>query len=430
MTEAVANINIHKTIGKGYNRFWHDKSFYRVVKGSRGSKKSKTTAINLLYRLMKYEWANLLVIRRYSNTNRQSTYTDFKWAANRLRVAHLFKFNDSTPEITYIPTGQKILFRGLDDPLKITSISVDVGVLCWAWFEEAYQIENQEKFETVVESIRGRHDAADFFKQVTVTFNPWSERHWLKSAFFDAKTRFNNVFAITTTYRVNEWLDEVDIERLEDLYRTNPRRARIVCDGEWGVAEGLVFDNHKVIDFDWYKKFKQVQDKAHGMDYGFTNDPTTLASTIVDMKNKKLYIYDEHYEKAMYTDDIYDMIVDKGLKDADIIGDGQEKRLISELRRKGLKRLKASAKGPDSIRQGVQFVQGFEIIVHPSCANTIEELNTYVFQQDNEGNWLNKPEDKNNHLMDALRYSLERYHLPRARKKKGVNANTLKSITG
>ncbi|WP_411842127.1 PBSX family phage terminase large subunit [Salinicoccus sp. HZC-1] len=429
MTEAV-DINVSEVIGKGYNRFWHNKSFYRVVKGSRGSKKSKTTAINFLYRLMRYEWANLLVIRRYSNTNRQSTYTDFKWAANRLKVAHLFKFNDGTPEITYVPTGQKILFRGLDDPLKITSISVDVGVLSWAWFEEAYQIENQEKFDTVVESIRGRHESPEFFKQVTVTFNPWSERHWLKRAFFDVKTRFKDVFAITTTYRVNEWLDKVDIDRLEDLYRTNPRRARIVCDGEWGVAEGLVFDNHKVIDFDWYKKFKEIQEKAHGMDYGFTNDPTTLSSTIIDVKNKKLYIYDEHYEKAMYTDEIYDMVINKGLEDAEIIGDGQEKRLISELRRKGLKGLKASIKGPDSIRAGVQFVQGFEIIVHPSCVNTIEELNTYVFQQDNEGNWLNKPEDKNNHLMDALRYSLEKYHLPRASRKKGVNANAVKSITG
>lgn len=124
-------------IGKGYNKFWHSKHFYRVVKGSRGSKKSKTTALNLIYRLMKYEWSNILVVRRFSYTNKQSTYTDLKWAINRLRVDGLFKFNESLPEITYIPTGQKILFRGLDNPLKITSITVDVGILSWVWFNKS-----------------------------------------------------------------------------------------------------------------------------------------------------------------------------------------------------------------------------------------------------------------------------------------------------
>lgn len=104
--------SLQEAIGNGYNEFWHDKSFYRVVKGSRGSKKSKTTALNFIYRIMRYPWANLLVIRRFSNTNKQSTYTDLKWAATQLGVVDYFKFNDSLPEITYTPTGQKILFRG------------------------------------------------------------------------------------------------------------------------------------------------------------------------------------------------------------------------------------------------------------------------------------------------------------------------------
>lgn len=165
-------VDLPKTVGGGYGKFWRSKNFYRVVKGSRGSKKSKTTALNFITRLLKYPWANLLVVRRYSNTNKQSTYTDFKWACNQLKVAHLFKFNESLPEITLKKTGQKILFRGLDDELKITSITVDVGSLCWAWFEEAYQIETEDKFSTVVESIRGSLDVPDFFKQITVTFNP------------------------------------------------------------------------------------------------------------------------------------------------------------------------------------------------------------------------------------------------------------------
>lgn len=419
-------LSITKTIGSGYNEFWHNKNFYRVVKGSRGSKKSKTTALNFIYRLMEYEWANLLVVRRFSNTNKQSTYTDLRWATNQLGVTHLFKFNDSLPEITYKPTGQKILFRGLDDPLKITSITVENGILCWAWFEEAYQIETFDKFSTVVESIRGSIDDSEFFKQITVTFNPWSERHWLKPTFFDEDTKLNNTFSYTTTYRVNEWLDEVDIARYEDLYRTNPRRARIVCDGDWGVAEGLVFENFEVKEFDWVKKLKDKQVVTHGSDFGFTQDPTTLVSTIVDTQNKELWIYDEYYQRGMLTDEIYQMYIDKGLKNAEIIADSAEKRLITEIKRKGISNIKPSVKGQGSIMQGVQFIQGFKIYVHPSCEHTIEELNTYTFDQDKDGNWLNKPIDENNHILDALRYSLEKFHFPRNNK---TNVNIKKNIS-
>ncbi|MEC3884592.1 PBSX family phage terminase large subunit [Halobacillus sp. HZG1] len=422
-TKQRSRISVSKIIGKGYNRFWNNKQFYRVVKGSRGSKKSKTTALNYVHRIMKYPWANLLVVRRYSNTNKQSTYTDLKWAASMLGVAHLFKFNESMPEITYKPTGQKILFRGLDDELKITSITVDVGILSWAWFEEAYQIEMEDKFRTVVESIRGMYDASDFFKQITVTFNPWSERHWLKKVFFDEETREKDTFATTTTFRVNEWLDDVDRQRYLDLYRTNPRRARIVADGEWGVAEGLVFENFEVRDFDIQGKIKEIQETAHGMDFGFTNDPTTEVSSIVDLENKELWIYDEHYEKAMLTEDIFEMLVDKELKETPITADSAERRLIQELINKGIRRMRGSLKGSGSINQGILFIQGFKVFIHPRCENTIEEFNTYTFDQDKEGKWLNTPIDANNHIIDALRYSLEQYHLGVEKK-----ANTYKAL--
>ena len=420
------DIKLDEIVGGGYNKFFNNKNFYRVVKGSRGSKKSKTTALNFIFRIMQYSWSNLLVVRRFSNTNKQSTYTDLRWATNRLGVKHLFKFNDSLPEITYKPTGQKILFRGLDDPLKITSITVENGILCWAWFEEAYQIETFDKFSTVVESIRGSVDDPEFFKQITITFNPWSERHWLKTTFFDEDTKLNNTFSYTTTFRVNEWLDDVDIGRYEDLYRTNPRRARIVCDGDWGVAEGLVFENFEVKEFDWVKKLKDKQVVAHGSDFGFTRDPTTLVSTIVDTQNKELWIYDEYYQRGMLTDEIYQMYIDKGLKNAEIIADSAEKRLITEIKRKGISNIKPSVKGQGSIMQGVQFIQGFKIYVHPSCEHTIEELNTYTFDQDKDGNWLNKPIDENNHILDALRYSLEKFHFPRNNK---TNVNIKKNIS-
>nr|DAM74737.1 MAG TPA: terminase large subunit [Caudoviricetes sp.] len=405
------NVDIPELVGGGYGKFWRSKNFYRVVKGSRGSKKSKTTALNYVVRLLKYPWANLLVIRRFSNTNKQSTYTDFKWACNQLKVAHLFKFNESLPEITVKKTGQKILFRGLDDPLKITSITVDVGILSWLWVEEAYQIESEDKFSTVVESIRGSVSDPTFFKQITLTFNPWNERHWLKRVFFDEETRRSDTLALTTTYRCNEWLDEIDRQRYEDLYVTNPRRARIVCDGEWGVAEGLVFENTRVEEFDIQKTVQRVKETTAGMDFGFTQDPTTLICVAVDFENKRLYLYNEHYQKAMLTDDIVKMLKDKGMQRSYISADSAEKRLIAEIRSKGINGIVPSLKGKGSIMQGIQFMQGFEIIIHPSCEHTIEEFNTYTFKQDKEGNWLNEPIDANNHIIDAVRYSLERYHI-------------------
>lgn len=402
-------VNLPKMVGGGYGKFWRSKNFYRVVKGSRGSKKSKTTALNFITRLLKYPWANLLVVRRYSNTNKQSTYTDFKWACNQLKVTHLFKFNESLPEITLKKTGQKILFRGLDDELKITSITVDVGILCWAWFEEAYQVETEDKFSTVVESIRGSLDVPGFFKQITVTFNPWNERHWLKRVFFDKDTRRADTLALTTTYKCNEWLDEVDKQRYEDLYITNPRRARIVCDGEWGVAEGLVFENVKVEDFDKDELLKDKNNKlALGLDFGFTHDPTALVACLINDETKQIHIFDEAYQVGLITRDVANLITSKGYQKTTIIADSAEPRLIEELKQEhGLRRVKPSRKGKDSIMAGISKLQDYQIIVHPSCTHIMDEFYSYCYQQDKEGNWLNKPEDKNNHLMDALRYALQ-----------------------
>lgn len=404
-------VNLPEIVGKGYGQFWRSRNFYRVVKGGRGSKKSKTTALYYIVAILKHNWANLLVVRRFSNTNKQSTYTDLKWAANRLKVSHLFKFNESLPEITVKATGQKILFRGLDDPLKITSITVDTGLLSWLWLEEAYQVENQDKFETLVESIRGSIDAPDFFKQITITFNPWSERHWLKSAFFDNDTRKKDVFADTTTYRVNEWLDQQDIDRYEDLWRTNPRRAAVVANGDWGVAEGLVFDNYEIRDFDIVSTIKRVGETTAGLDFGFTHDPTTFPRLAVDLDNKELWIYAEHYEHAMTTDDIFNMITEAEMQNALITADSAEQRLIAELKAKGINRITPSVKGSGSINAGIDFMKQFKIYIHPSCVKTIEEFDTYIYKQDKDGKWLNEPIDDNNHIIDAIRYALERYHI-------------------
>lgn len=296
--------------------------------------------------------------------------------------------------------------------MKITSVDVDTGILSWAWFEEAYEIENADKFETVVESIRGKYDDPTFFKQITITFNPWSERHWLKGMFFDEGTRKHDLFSETTTFRINEWLDDQDKQRYLDLYRTNPRRAKIVCDGDWGVAEGLVFENFTVEDFDVPNVIKASDKVVHGMDFGFTHDPTAFAEAAVNFKSKDIYIFNELYQQGMTTDDILNWLVEHDYRNSDITADSAEPRLISELHAKGIRRIHASIKGKDSIQFGINFLHGFKIHILPKCVNAIQEFNTYVYDQDKEGNWLNKPVDANNHFIDALRYAFEQYIIP------------------
>ena len=129
-------VRLPDLVGKGYKDFWNFKGRYRVCKGSRGSKKSKTTALFFIYSMMKYPGANLLVVRKVYRTLKDSCFTDLKWAINTLGVQDYWSVKESPLEIIYIPTGQKILFRGLDDPLKVTSITVETGNLCWAWINK------------------------------------------------------------------------------------------------------------------------------------------------------------------------------------------------------------------------------------------------------------------------------------------------------
>lgn len=405
-------INIANKVGKGYKEFWSFKGRYRVVKGSRGSKKSTTISMWIIYNMMKYPLANTLVVRRVFNTHKDSTYTQLKWASNNLGVSHLWKFSKSPLEATYIPTGQKILFRGLDDPMSITSITVEHGHLCWCWFEEAFQVMNEDDFNKIDMSIRGEMPPG-YFKQITLSFNPWSEKHWLKRRFFDVKD--DDILASTTTYKCNEYLGEDDIQVFEKMKLNNPRRYNIEGLGNWGIAEGLVYENFEELEFDIedIKRRSNIK-SAFGLDFGYTNDPTAFICTLVDLDNKEIYIFDEHYQKGMTNKMISDTIKYKGYSKEMIIADSSEPKSIDDIQRNGIYRILPAKKGKDSILNGIQFIQDFKIYVHPKCENTIIELSNYVWSN-KEGVNINKPIDEYNHLMDALRYALEPIKLGRSK---------------
>lgn len=289
-------ISLQSAVGKNYADFWHTKKRYRVCKGSRGSKKSKTAALNMIHRLYEYPESNGLCVRRYSNTLRDSVYSDLKWAIHKLGLDGYFDCTVSPMQITRIKTGQKILFRGLDDGLKITSISVDKGVLCWVWIEEAYEITNEDDFNKLDLSIRGEVPDG-YFKQITLTFNPWSATSWLKARFFD--TPDDDTFTKTTTWECNEWLDESDRNIFLKMKKNNPRRYRIEGEGEWGIAEGLIYTNVvcEEFDVDEIRKIKGIK-SAFNLDFGFT-DPNAFVCEMVDNAAMKIYIFDEWYQTGV-----------------------------------------------------------------------------------------------------------------------------------
>lgn len=389
--------------GGGYDDFLNFRGRYRVIKGSRASKKSKTCGLSYIQNLMRYPDANLLVIRKTARTLQDSCFRELKWAIYRLGVERLWRCNLSPLEMTYLPTGQKIYFRGLDDPMKVTSITVDRGVLCWMWIEEAYEVTKESDFDMLDESIRGQTPAG-LWKQITLSFNPWNEKCWIKPRFFDADPS-PDVLAMTTNFLCNEWLDEADLRVFERMKQNNPKRYRTAGLGEWGVAEGLIFENWIEEDFDIEAIRQRPGIKAgFGLDFGYSVDPSALCCLFLDQGNRTIYVYDELYKKQLTNPQLYAEIERMGYRKERIAADAAEPKSISELRDLGMHNIRKARKGPDSVRHGIQQIQDYRIIVHPRCVNFITEISNYTWATDRNGNPTQDPIDEMNHLMDALRY--------------------------
>ena len=408
-TKTAKQLRLPDVVGKGYGTFWRFKGRYRVCKGSRASKKSKTTALNNITRLMEYPQANLLCVRKTYRTLKDSCFTELKWAIHRLGVDAWWDIKESPLEMTYKPTGQKILFRGLDDPLKVTSITVEVGVLCWLWIEEAYEISSEADFDTLDESIRGEVPPG-LFKQITLTFNPWNEHHWIKHRFFDAAPD-PDILAMTTNYTCNEWLDAADKKVFETMKRNNPRRYRVAGLGDWGIVEGLVYENweERLFSIDEVRKTPGIK-SAFGLDFGYTNDPTALFCGLIDTSSKTLWVFDEIYKPGMSNEDIAAAVTEAGYAKERIRADSAEPKSIDRLYALGLAHIRRARKGKDSINNGIDFIQDYKIFIHPRCTNFLTEIGNYTWDTDTKtGKKLNRPIDDFNHLMDAMRYALEEY---------------------
>ena len=408
-------VNLSKLIGKGYGKIWNNQeSIYLIIKGSRASKKSYTISYMIIHNIMKNPKSNVLVVRKYFNTHLKSTYQQLLKCIDNMKCSHLFKATKNPLEITYLPTGQKILFVGMDDPLKITSITVNNGYLNFCWIEEGFEL-SEDEFNKIDLSIRGNFEGLK--KRIILTFNPWTDKHWLKRRFFDLteeEKKEQSVSTYTTNYLINEFLSEDDLKIFENLKKYYPSRYLVEGLGNFGISEGLIFEegeNYIIEDFEIEEIMKNPTAKNYqGLDFGYTLDPTAFicSVSIEDSDNlKHLYIYDEHYEKRMTNDDIVKMITRKGYSKEVIYADSAEPKSIDYIKSKGIRKIKPSIKGRDSILFGINYLKEYKIHIHPSCQNFISEIQGYIWSKSKDNSeYIQKPQSTTgDHLIDALRYS-------------------------
>lgn len=387
------------------------KERFQVFYGGAGSGKSHFVATDLIMRLVEKK-QKLLVVRQTFNSHRDSTFSELNQAIERLGLKEKAKVSKTTLEIE-LWNGSTIIFKGADDEGKLLSIS-DIS-LCW--IEEATEI-SREIFHQLQLRLRSRKASNHFF----LTFNPISALHWLKAEFFDNPKK--NSFICHTTYLDNKFLSEDYIADLLDMKERNPQKYEIFALGRWGTTGRAVFTNWQVLDFDRHEIVRENPkiEVALGMDWGYIKDPSTMICSLVDLENRIIYIFDEMYEHGLLNNEIATRIFEKGYHRERIIADSAEKKSIDELIGYGIQRIEPAVKGNGSIMQGIQFIQQFKIFVHPRCIHTIDELENYTFKKDPKtGQYLNQAIDDYNHLLDALRYSLERFSKKGRKKMKAMS---------
>lgn len=417
-----------KRYGRGYSRIINCRKRYLVVKGGIASKKSWNIAERWIELLSEYPLSNLLVVRRWGTLNMDSTFAELNKAINRLHLSALWKASRNPLCITNRQTKQKILFRGCDDPDSLASVTVEVGYLNFVWIEEAFQLEREEMFDRIDDRVRGKLPEG-YFAQIVLSFNPWNEKHWLNARFFNSRpsdrvdereTKYvpgqqietQDRLAITTNYRLNEFLDEMDIARFEDMKVNQPQRYRVAGLGHWGVIGNTIYSNWKVEEFDWKAKYyetnrdrKPVYQHRIGLDFGYSAS-FAVVGLLVDQEHKEIYVYDEIYESRITDDERYQILVSRGWQKEPVHCDSNVPDELDTLKKKGCARFFGVKKGPGSVTSGIQKIRGYKIIVSPKCENFIVEISHYQFRQDQFGKELPEPKKEWDHLMDAMRYAM------------------------
>lgn len=377
----------------------YDKRF-NVFYGGAGSGKSHFVIQKMIYKYLKYPNRKCLVIRKVGATLRDSIFALFKSVLADWQIYDHCDVKDSLLTIN-LPNGSQFIFKGLDDSEKIKSIAnIDDIVI-----EECTEI-SLDEFSQLNLRLRSKNP----YNQIHCMFNPVSKANWVYKQWFENACNNDATMVLHTTYKDNKFLPQDYINALLDMEKSNPVYYKIYALGEFATLDKLVYSNWKVQEFDYKKLLKEKEDiKAlFGLDFGYINDPSAFIAVLVNEKDKKLYIFDEFYKKGLLNDAIAQLIKDKGYSKEIITADSAEQKSIEEIKREGITRIKPARKGKDSILNGIQFIQQYQIIVHPACVNVIDELKNYTWKKDKStGEYINEAVDKFNHLLDAFRYAVE-----------------------
>lgn len=389
-------LNIHaRTFSAKFLPLLNDYSHrWEIYKGSAGSGKSHFITQKIIIKALR-EKRRVMICRRYGTTMRNSVFKLFKDVIESFKITHLTRIKESDMSIT-LPNGSEIIFVGLDNEEKLLSIAGITDV----FIEEVYEVPKE-----IVDQLNLRMRGKAPNQQIYMAFNPISAKHWLYD-FCEGSTRPESSIYSQSTFRDNPFLPTEYVKALEDMYRTNPNKARVFCDGNWGAdVEGLVYKNHVLSDFDINELIKQGLEVRVGIDWGFV-DPTTVVVSLFDKPKKEIYIIGEFYKRGATLEEIKDGIIQLGISKQKMYCDGAEPDKVDYLRRNGFNAVSAK-KGAGSVKAGISFLQDMKIICHESCVNVAAELENYVYLKDKKtGQYIEDSYDHDfSHTMDALRYS-------------------------
>ncbi|HBG7786118.1 TPA: PBSX family phage terminase large subunit [Clostridioides difficile] len=375
---------------------------YQIYFGGSSSGKSFSLAQRTVLDVFKGN-RNYLIVRNVQSTLKRSCLNEITKAINNFKLNEYFQVNKTDMIITCKLNNKQILFCGLDDVEKVKSITPIDGVITDIWVEEATETD-YKAVKQLDKRLRGKSKVV---KRLTLSFNPILKDHWLYTEYFDIweddkqYVEKDNVSILKTTYKDNKFLAEDDIKALEN--ESDKYYYEVYTLGNWGVLGAVIFKNWRVEDFsDIESTFDNFR---HGIDWGFADDPFAYVKSHYDRMRRKLYICDEIEAVGLLNREAAPLVSKKANGDL-VICDNASPKDVAEFSDLKINAVSAR-KGAGSIEYGIKFLQGLEIIIHPRCQNFKNEINKYKYKEDKNGNILPIAVDKDNHLIDALRYSLE-----------------------
>lgn len=391
---ANVNLQLKKTlfVPKFYPLLFDYSHRWEVYMGSAGSAKSYFITQKLIVRACS-EPIKILVCRRTATTIRNTCFSLFKDIITKWQLAPYVRIRESDFNIKF-PNGSEIIFIGLDEETKLLSLN-NIGCI---FIEEAFEVP-----KNIVEQLNLRLRGRTPNQQILMAFNPISKNHWLYK-FCEEEPPTSFIFS-HSTYKDNPFLNAEYVAELEELYTRNPQKARVFCDGEWGIdVEGLVITNWRTEDFDAMELARAGLEHRAGMDVGWI-DKTAIIDSLYDKENRTIYIFNEFYKSGCQLNEIAQAIKDMSLTKTKLYIDSAEPRTIQYMKNEGIGAFPC-VKGKDSVKAGIMFLQDNNIVVHPSCKSLITELENFSYIKSKQtGEWTEETTHEYSHAIDALRYA-------------------------